>query len=188
MPGNPEPPSLQTSPPSGLRRSFKSRESAHHLSRPLAAEYLLCLSRERSNLASRTHSISRDLQTNSSLFSRDSNSVKTAPFLWFPNQLRPFSHTSIKLLLQLRLTPGRLCAARLRPRRLPPGVGPESWRGVRAPSLCCARPRSVARAVSPWARAGPRAHGTRSRGPLSGDGGDGECRGRRDRREAPYLP
>lgn len=51
-----------------------------------------------------------------------------------------------------------------------------------------ARPRPVARAVSPWARAGPCAHGTECRGSLSSDGGDGEPRDRRDGREAPYIP
>lgn len=51
-----------------------------------------------------------------------------------------------------------------------------------------ARPRPVARAVSPWARAGLCAHGTGSQGPLSSDGGDGEPRDRRDGREVPYIP
>lgn len=52
---------------------------------------------------------------------------------------------------------------------------------ARAPSPCCVL-------VSPWARAGLRVHGTQSRGPSRGDGGDGESRDRSDGREAPYLP
>lgn len=60
--------------------------------------------------------------------------------------------------------------------------------GAGAGGACARALAPVARAVSPWARAGPRAHGTASRGPLSGDGGDGESRGFWDGREAPYLP
>lgn len=167
-------PCLQTSPSSGRRRTFKYRESAyhhhyHHHYHPLSP--LKFIARSLLARTRLTHFLSRDFQT---IFPaipiREGRELQGS----FLSQPRPFI-----LHLSPALFPSCLCATSL----LPAGARSACRRGVRAraPSPCCAL-------VSPWARAGLCVHGTQSRGPSRGDGGDGESRGWPDGRETPYLP
>lgn len=166
------------SAPSGRRhRSSKSRENAYHLPPPPP----------KAGFRYRESAPTPGSLDFVDLARRRTQCFPTFPRLQFGTSGFQIGHApphaALKLRPQRRQPPGGLCAVRLR--------GAHSRLACRtgAAGGVCTRTRLRARARCHLGRErGHALSGPGSLGPLSGDGGDGESRGRRDGRQAPYLP